>query len=304
MPNDGYALLDCGAGRRLEAFGDLVVDRPAPGAQDPPRQPDRWAGAAIYHPASGWWTAGGAPLEGAVEDIRIAGITMQVRPVASGQMGVFPEHAVNAAWIADAVRSRHGAAADGIVTEAGTSATTAPDPPEILNLFAYTGLATLVASGAGARVVHVDASRPAVGWARRNAELSGLADRPIRWIVDDAVAFVRREARRGRRYAGLILDPPSYGHGGRAGRPPWIFDERVVELLDDCAGVAEPNAFWLLTTHSSGWDPARLSATLGSATDAAPGQVTGAPLELVAESGAVLRLGAAARFDPLEDDRR
>ena len=292
MPTDAYALLDCGNGRRLEAFGSFVVDRPAPGAHDPPRDPERWAGAVIYHQGSGWWTADGAPLQGASHAIAIASVTMDIRPVSSGQVGLFPEHAVNAAWLADAVRSR--------LPDADEVA----DPPEVLNLFAYTGLATLVVAAPGARVVHVDASRSAGAWARRNAELSGLADRPIRWIVDDALAFVRREARRGRRYAGLILDPPSYGHGGRAGRPAWVFDEGIMELLDGCAGVAEPDAFWLLTTHSAGWDPERLRAVLGAATDAAPGEVTGLPLELAAESGAVLRLGAAARFDPLGADRR
>jgi 23S rRNA (cytosine1962-C5)-methyltransferase len=292
MPGDGYALLDCGNGRRLEAFGSLVVDRPAPGAPDPPRDPQRWAGAVIYHPGSGWWTADGAPLDGGSQAIAIAGVTMEVRPVASGQVGLFPEHAVNTAWLADAVRSRL------------PDADAASEPPEILNLFAYTGLITLIASAAGARVVHVDASRPAVAWARRNAELSGLADRPVRWIVDDAQAFVRREARRGRRYAGLILDPPSYGHGGRTGRSAWTFDEGIMELLDGCAGVAEADAFWLLSTHSVGWDSGRLGAVLGAATDAASGEVTGLPLELEAESGAVLRLGAAARFDPLAADRR
>jgi 23S rRNA (cytosine1962-C5)-methyltransferase len=145
----------------------------------------------------------------------------------------------------------------------------------------------------------VDASRPSVAWARRNAELSGLSQRPIRWIVDDAVAFLHRASRRGRRYEGLILDPPSYGHGSRGGKPAWVFDERIVELLDACAGVADPNAFWLLTAHTPGWDPDRLAAALAMATDVRPGDVEGAALHLEAESGAVLRLGSAARFDPL-----
>jgi len=292
VPDDAYALIDCGDGRRLERFGAFVTDRPAPGAMDPRRAPERWTGVAVYHPGSGWWDADGSVLAEDGHRIVVGGLVMELRPAAGGQVGLFPEHLANTGWLAAAVRSR----VDGIAPSS--------DPPEVLNLFAYTGLATLVAAAAGARTVHVDASRPAVAWARRNAELAGLASRPVRWIVDDALVFVRREARRGRRYAGLVLDPPTYGHGGRRGRPAWEFDERIVELLDACAGVAEPDAFWLLTTHTAGWDPERLAATLTTATDAAPGEIEGRPLRLEAESGATLRLGSAARFDPLRGDRR
>jgi len=294
VPDDAYAFLDCGDGRRLERFGNLLADRPAPAAMSPRRAPDRWASAAVYHAGSGWWNADGTALAESAHPVAIGGLTIEARPAAGGQVGIFPEHIANGAWLAAAVRARVDADA----------ATPAADPPEVLNLFAYTGLATLGAVAAGARAVHVDASRPAVAWARRNAELAGLAGRPIRWIVDDALDFVRREARRGRRYAGLVLDPPTYGHGGRGGRPAWQFDERIVELLDACAGVAEPDAFWLLTTHTPGWEPDRLAMTLGTATDAAAREIDGLPLRLEAESGAVLRLGSAARFDPLRGERR
>lgn len=293
VPDDAYALLDCGDGRRLDRFGSLVTDRPAPGASEPRRAPGRWTGAAIYHPGSGWWSPDGTAVaeDGDPTTIRAAGLTMEVRLAAGGQVGLFPEHLANAAWLMDAIARRRSPG--GGRTE----------PPGILNLFAYTGLATLLAASAGARAVHVDASRPAVAWARRNAELAGLAARPIRWIVDDALAFVRREGRRGRRYAGLILDPPTYGHGGHGGRPAWQFDARITELLDACAGVAEPDAFWLVTTHTPGWDPDRLVATLATATDARPGAIEGIPLRLEAESGAVVRLGSAARFDPRRSER-
>jgi len=295
VTDDAYALIDAGDGRRLERFGSLTADRPAPGAGAPRRAPDRWSGAAIYHPGSGWWTADGEPLGEAGHPIGVAGLTIEVRPAAGGQVGLFPEHLADAPWLAAAVRDR---AADPALRP------DAAGPPEVLNLFAYTGLATLVAAAAGANVVHVDASRPAVAWARRNAELSGLADRPVRWIIDDALAFVRREARRGRRYAGLVLDPPSYGHGGRGGRPGWELERGLVELLDACAGVTEPEAFWLLTAHTPGWDPERLAGALATATDAAAGDIEALELRLQAESGAVLRLGSAARFDPLRGERR
>ena len=208
-------------------FGELVVDRPAPGATEPRLAPDRWTGAAVYHRGSGWWRADGTPLAETGHSITIGGVAMEVRPTPSGQVGLFPEQAANLAWLQAAVRAR--CAVSGPAAE----------PPNVLNLFAYTGLATLVVARAGGGVTHVDASKPSVLWARRNAELSDLAEAPIRWIVDEALAFVRREARRGRRYAGLILDPPSYGHAGRGGSGgTWRFDERVGELLDACAGIA------------------------------------------------------------------
>lgn len=286
VAHDGHALLDFGDGRRLDAFGALLMDRPAPGATEAPRAPERWAGSTVYRRGAGWLGPDGSPVRDVAGEIRIADLVMEVRLAPSGQVGVFPEHAANVAWLAGAVRSRLAATGRTL------------GPPEVLNLFAYTGLATLAAARAGAVVVHVDASRPSVAAARRNAVSSGLADRPIRWIVDDAIAFVRREARRNRRYHGLVLDPPSYGHGGKAGQPAWRLDERIMELLDACAGIAAPDAFWLLTAHSPGWDPDRLAATLAAATDARPGEIEGLPLALVAESGAILRLGAAARFDP------
>ncbi len=287
-----HRLIDCGDGRRLDAFGTFVADRPAPAASEPPRAPDLWVRATRFDAASGWRTADGAALADGPTTVTIAGLTLEVRPAAGGQVGLFPEHAANAESLVGAIRSRHAP------DDPGATA------PEILNLFAYTGLLTLVAARAGARVVHLDGSRPAVAWARRNAERSGLTGRPIRWLVDDALAFVRREGRRGRRYAGLILDPPSYGHGRRGDRGAWRFDDGIVELLDACAGIAEPDAFWLLSTHTPGWEPERLAAVLATATDAGRAEVDAAELRLEAESGAALRLGATARFDPRPVQRR
>jgi 23S rRNA (cytosine1962-C5)-methyltransferase len=159
----------------------------------------------------------------------------------------------------------------------------------VLSLFAYTGGASLACAAAGASVAHVDASRPAVAWARRNAELSGLADKPVRWLVDDARGFVRRERRRGRHYDGLVLDPPTYGHGEGA----WQIETDLEPLLDDLAGLAGPRpSFVLLSAHTPGFDGERLARLVREHLNV---EATGAALELVARSGNVLRLGAWAR---------
>jgi 23S rRNA (cytosine1962-C5)-methyltransferase len=148
-------------------------------------------------------------------------------------------------------------------------------------------------AASGARVTHVDASRPAVAWARRNAELSDLADRPIRWIVDDALTYVRREERRGRRYAGIVLDPPSFGHGPAGTR--WELDGALPVLLAACVGVAEPDAFLLLSTHNPQLGADDLAASLEIAFGI-PAELEAGDVELVAESGAILPLGVAARM--------
>ena len=271
-----YALLDAGGGRRLERFGEHLVDRPAPSATDAARATERWPAADLLFERTdaGRWVRGGAVPPWNVE---LHGLTLELRAAAGGQVGLFPEHAALWGWIRDAVR-RATPDADG--------------PPEVLSLFAYTGGASLAAASAGARVAHVDAAKGAVAWARRNAALSGLADSPIRWLVDDAWTFVTRESRRGRRYHGLIVDPPSYGHGP-SGRD-WRIERDLQPFLSDLAALTgEEPGFVLLTAHTPSLGPERLGDLLGSAFGVDP-EV--GPLELRAESGAVLRLGAVARW--------
>ena len=185
---NAYELLDAGDGRRLERFGDRVVDRPAPGATEPARNLSAWAAVDLRFETGVGWRGEVRPWT-----VTLDGLTFELRPTTSGQVGLFPEQTPNWQWLREHI------------TPAA----------EVLNLFGYTGGSTLVSAAMGTRVVHVDAARPAVAWARRNAELSDFGDRPIRWIVDDAEAFVRREARRDRRYDAIVLDPPSYGRGPR-----------------------------------------------------------------------------------------
>jgi 23S rRNA (cytosine1962-C5)-methyltransferase len=268
-------LLDCGGGRRLERFGEVLVDRPAPGATDAPRlDPAEWRRARLRWCRVGW-TPGAAREPWTV---RVEGLVLECRPAAGGQVGVFPEHALTWGWLRGAVR----AAADRLGR-----------PPEVLSLFAYTGGATLACALAGARVAHLDASRPAVAWARRNAELSGLTERPVRWLVDDVRAFVRRERRRGRRYDGVVLDPPSYGHGtGGQGARAWRIEADLPALLDDLAALVGPRpAVVALGAHTPGFDGERLAALVREHLGVA---AAGEDHVLRATSGARLRLGAWA----------
>jgi 23S rRNA (cytosine1962-C5)-methyltransferase len=271
----GYTLLDAGDGRRLERFGGRVVDRPAATAFGA-RLGDYfdWRRADLRFDAEGQWFGEAEALE--PWTVGIDGLALELRPTASGGLGIYPEHAANLAWVADRVRER---AASG-------------DPPQVLNLFAHTGLVTLAAARAGAAVAHVDASKASVEWARRNATLSGLEDRPVRWLVDDAGAFVAREARRGRRYEGIVLDPPSFG---RAGRRQWKLEDELPALLAACREVAADDAFILLTAHTTGLDGSALLGQLREAFGGGSGPVAVNPLELEADSGARLELGWSVR---------
>lgn len=209
--------------------------------------------------------------------MEIEGLTMEARPTAAGGIGLYPEHAANLSWLTTAVATRSGGEAS----------------PQVLNLFAHTGLATLALARAGAAVAHVDGARAAVAWARRNAEHSGLADRPIRWLVDDAAGFVAREARRGRRYDGIVLDPPAFG---RAVGREWRLEDGLPDLLAACRSVATPGAFVLLTAHSEDVDGERLAEALRIAFRARRDTVSVVPLALTATLGARLQLGWAARL--------
>jgi 23S rRNA (cytosine1962-C5)-methyltransferase len=272
-----YELLDAGDGRRLERFGDVVVERPAPDAYEPVRDPPAWPAAALRFERDRGWTAtrGTVPDSWQVAD---GDLRFELRPTPTGQVGLFPEQAANRAWVRDLLAGQ-------------------PDPAgvAVLNLFAYTGAMTLSAAAAGASVTHADGARPAIAWARRNAELSGLADRPVRWIVDDIEAFVAREARRGRGYDGVVLDPPSYGHG--TGGRSWKLADRLPGLLAACAALTGYRpAFVVLSAHTPGFGPERLADELAAAFRRRTADVDAGDMGLRARSGAHLRLGAYARI--------
>jgi 23S rRNA (cytosine1962-C5)-methyltransferase len=234
---DQYELLDFGEGRKLERFGPVVLDRPCPAAEGLPKSaPDSWRSATAHYERieadQGRWT----PDPGGWSPWRIAcgSIALELRATDFGHVGFFPEHQAN--W-----------------TRLESSIERAGRPLRILNLFAYTGGATLAAARAGAQVVHVDSAKGVVGWARRNAEESGLSAAPVRWIVEDAARFVAREVRRGAKYDGLIVDPPSYGHGPRG--EAWKIDDDLPPLLANGSKILTPKpALVLLTCHTPGYD--------------------------------------------------
>jgi 23S rRNA (cytosine1962-C5)-methyltransferase len=267
-PVEDYEFIDAGAGRRLERFGAHVVDRPHPGADGHRHAPDRWGSADLVFERETGWRGDGLAMASMDWSVDLAGLTFEARPTETGQVGLFPEHAATLPWL-------HQRIDDSV------------ERPEILNLFAYTGLTTVALARAGAAVAHVDAARPAIEWARRNATRNGLEDRPIRWLVDDARAFVAREVRRERRYHGAVLDPPTYGHGtsGKA----WRLARDLGPLLDDVRRLLVPDAFILLTAHATDLDAGRLGGYLGDSAE------TG-DLVIAATSGASLRLGAFARL--------
>lgn len=282
---DSYALLDVGDAARLERFGELVVDRPHPAAFGARADPARWRDADLRFDRERGWT-------GTVDvdqpwSVAIAGLTLELRATPAGQVGLFPEHLAMLPWLEARIAGR--------LAWGPTPAGDAPAGPSVLHLFAYTGLVTLAAARAGGAVAHVDGSRPTVAWARRNAERSGLDARPIRWIVDDALEFTQREARRGHRYAGIVLDPPSYGHGPAGGRP-WRFEEDLPELLEAVAGVVEPGGFVLLTAHTPGFDADRLAEALRRVAPGRPASIERAELEVRTPDGRALELGAFARW--------
>jgi 23S rRNA (cytosine1962-C5)-methyltransferase len=232
----GYRLVDSGAGRKLERFGDVLVDRPEPQALwQPALESAEWRRAHAVFSASaedeekGRWRID-RPLP---ESWPVAGegIRMLCRMGGIWHLGLFPEQLPHWRWMVDRLRAVEG------------------ERPRVLNLFAYTGAASLIAAAAGAEVTHVDASKKAVQWARDNQAASGLGDKPIRWLIDDALKFTAREVRRGRTYHVILVDPPKFGRGP-AGETFELF-EHLPRLLSDCAALLAPgNSALVLTVYA------------------------------------------------------
>jgi len=265
-----YALLDSGAGRKLERYGRYRVVRPEPQCLWRPSLGDNtWAAAdAVFDPEGedddGRWRFAKAALT--PFPLTWRGVTFSGRFTSFRHLGFFPEQAANWDWLEAQVRA-------------------AGRPLTILNLFGYTGVASLVCAAAGASVTHVDASKRAVGWARENAEASGLADRPLRWLTEDARKWVQREVRRGAQYDGIILDPPKYGRG--PGGEVWRLLEDLPELMAGCAALLAPDApFLLLNAYAERVSGLALAGLTADVLAGRGGVVDWGELALMEEAGA------------------
>ena len=244
-----YEVIDCSKGEKLERWGDYLLVRPDPQViWDTPKKEKGWRKMnGHYHRSSkggGEWEFFQLPKEWTIEySLPInKKLTFHLKPFSFKHTGLFPEQAANWNWfsqlIADAVSKGRQV--------------------KVLNLFAYTGGATLAAAAAGASVTHVDASKGMVTWAKENAISSGLKDAPIRWLVDDCVKFVEREIRRGNHYDAIIMDPPSYGRGPKG--EIWKIEESVYPLIQLCSQILTDNPlFFLINSYTTGLQPAVLS---------------------------------------------
>ena len=275
-----YEVLDTGDGEKLERWGSYLLVRPDPQViWDTPRKEKGWHKMnAHYHRSKkggGEWEFFDLPQQWS---IHYRSLTFQLKPFSFKHTGLFPEQAANWDWFSE------------LIKKAGR-------PVKVLNLFAYTGDATIAAAAAGASVTHVDASKGMVTWAKENAASSGLADAPIRWIVDDCVKFVEREIRRGNHYDAIIMDPPSYGRGPKG--EIWKIEESIHPLVKLCAQLlVDRPLFFLINSYTTGLQPAVLSYLIGTELKRFPGKVTADEIGLpVSSNGLTLPCGASGRFE-------
>ena len=283
-----YEVLDCSGGEKLERWGRYILLRPDPQViWDTKKEDHRWKKLnAHYHRSrrgGGEWEFFDLPEQW---QIRYRNLTFGLKPFHFKHTGLFPEQAVNWDWVTSLIQKRVGKG----------------KPVRILNLFAYTGGATLSAAAAGASVVHVDASKGMVGWAKENALLSGLKDKPVRWLVDDCVKFVEREIRRNNHYDGIIMDPPSYGRGPRG--EIWKIEEKVFPLIQLCQKLlSDDPLFFLINSYTTGLQPAVLSYMLGMAIARKHGgRVEAEEIGLpVTDSGLILPCSASGRWTGILD---
>jgi len=278
---EDYRILDAGDGEKIERWGEVVLRRPDPQVIWPWSGPEsiREQVQAHYHRSrSGggeWEMRTRIPARWAV---RYGQLSFRVEPTGFKHTGLFPEQAVNWDWMARCIRS------------AGRQAS-------VLNLFAYTGGATVACASAGANVCHVDASKGMVAWARENLAISGLESAPVRFIVDDCLKFVQREARRGKKYDAIIMDPPSYGRGPNG--ELWKLEDELYGLVRACMEVlSETPLFFLINSYTTGFSPQVPANLLLQLMGGGHGRISSGEVGLpIGESGMVLPCGTFARWE-------
>ena len=275
-----YEVLDTGGGEKLERWGSVILRRPDPQTIWPQNDPALWRQAqAVYHRSE----RGGGSWEFLTKlpeswTVRHGELRFRVRPTGFKHTGLFPEQAANWDWM------------DGLIRRSGRT------DVRVLNLFGYTGGATVACAAAGAHVTHVDAAKGMVQWAKENRELNRLPETSFRFIVEDALRFVQREIRRGSRYDGILMDPPSYGRGPSG--EVWKLEDELFGLIDTCAQVLSENPlFFLVNSYTTGFQASVLANMIGRCV-ARPhgGKVTAEELCLPVTAGGVLPCGASGRW--------
>jgi 23S rRNA (cytosine1962-C5)-methyltransferase len=275
-PQAGYELLDSGAGEKFERFGDVILRRPDPQALWDKKLPegewDKANGTYMREGAEKGKWMGKLPQEWQVE---FGGLKMIIKPSSFKHTGLFPEQLPNWEWIEKKVAGKGS--------------------PKVLNLFAYTGGATLALAKAGAEVTHVDASKAAVQWARDNAKASGLEDKPVRWIIEDVMAYVMREISRGSKYDGIVMDPPAFGHGPKD--EIWKIEENFIELVGKCKELLSDNPlFFLINGYAEGYSPITFANNLEDLVSKYGGEIEAGELGIEDSAGRVLPAGIFARW--------
>jgi len=272
-----YSLLDSGNQQKLEKFGDFVIARPCSQALWTPALPKpKWDAADAHFSRDGGnsWNYKTRLPDHWICDVE--GVRFKIAPTDFGHLGVFPEHSLLWKPMQAAIKK-------------------CPQPPQILNLFAYSGGATLAAAQAGAKVCHLDASKGMVAWARENAAFNQLTQAPIRWIVDDATKFLKREIKRGVRYDGIILDPPSYGRGSQG--EVFKIEKDIHDLLYLCRQLlSEKPLFLIFTTHTPGMTPIVMGHLLHQKMQGMQGRIETGEMILPSQNGIDIPSGSFAKW--------
>ncbi|MBI5728900.1 MAG: class I SAM-dependent methyltransferase [Candidatus Magasanikbacteria bacterium] len=281
-PSADYELLDSGDGEKLERYGNVVIARPDPQTLWRKQLSEKeWQKANAYFTRSStdaaWSTRGEVPEKWAIE---FGGLKFWIKLSAFKHTGLFPEQLSNWQWTEGLIRG-------------------AKRPVSVLNLFGYTGGASLAAAKAGSEVCHVDGSKAAIGWARNNAELSGLGDKPIRWILDDAAKFVQREIKRGHKYDGIIMDPPAFGHGPN--KELWKIEDSFLPFIEMCKKTLSDNPlFFLVNGYAAGYSALAYKNSLQPIVSAYGGKMEIGELAIAeSKSDRLLPCGIFARWSSI-----